>query len=111
MAMMFPNFIWFAVPAVNDVLREKSVTPFVDMIASVFQVVMIVALCIIINEYRQKPMKKGLFRGIVILLALYYIGWCLYYAGIYIVFNVKKKCNCAIISDCIYAMSCSVWHY
>ena len=52
------------------------------MIASVFQVVMIVALCIIINKYRQKPMKKVVFRGIVILLALYYIGWCLYYAGI-----------------------------
>ena len=66
--MMLPNFIWFAVPAVNDVLREKSVTPFVDMIASVFQVVMIVALCIIINKYRQKPMKKvipfALFAGI-----------------------------------------------
>ncbi len=27
------------------------------------------------NKYCQKPMKKVLFRGIVILLVLYYIGW------------------------------------
>ena len=81
LAIMLPNFIWFAVPAVNDVLRNKSVTPLVDMIASVFQAVMVVALCVIVNKYCQKPMKKVLFRGIVILLVLYYIGWCLYYAG------------------------------
>lgn len=59
LAIMLPNFIWFAVPAVNDVLRNKSVTPLVDMIASVFQAVMVVALCVIVNKYCQKPMKKG----------------------------------------------------
>lgn len=58
LAIMLPNFIWFAVPAVNDVLRNKSVTPLVDMIASVFQAVMVVALCVIVNKYCQKPMKK-----------------------------------------------------
>ncbi len=120
MAMMLPNFIWFAVPAVNDVLREKSVTPFVDMIASVFQVVMIVALCIIINKYRQKPMKKVVFRGIVILLVLYYIGWCLYYAGIinpavildlslapclaFILFSMSRKNAIALLSAIIFTL-------
>jgi hypothetical protein len=28
--VMLPNFIWFAVPAPNDVLRAESVTPITD---------------------------------------------------------------------------------
>ena len=28
--IMIPNFIWFAVPVVNDVLRVESVTPVAD---------------------------------------------------------------------------------
>lgn len=90
------------------------------MIASVFQVVMIVALCIIINKYRQKPMKKVVFRGIVILLALYYIGWCLYYAGIinpavildlslapclaFILFSMSRKNAIALLSAIIFTL-------
>lgn len=33
--IMIPNFIWFTVPAPNDILREESVTVVVDMIAVV----------------------------------------------------------------------------
>ena len=36
--VMLPNFIWFAVPAPNDILRTESVTPVVDVIASAFAV-------------------------------------------------------------------------
>ncbi len=123
LAIMLPNFIWFAVPAVNDVLRNKSVTPLVDMIASVFQVVMVVALCVIVNKYCQKPMKKVLFRGIVILLVLYYIGWCLYYAGninpavildlsiapclAFLLFSISRKNVVALLSASIF-MLCHV---
>lgn len=81
LAVMLPNFVWFAVPAANDVLRNGSVTPHVDMIASVFQIVMVAALCIVINKHRRKPMAKAALRGIVILIVLYYLGWLLYYAG------------------------------
>ena len=120
LVIMLPNFIWFAVPAVNDVLRNKSVTPLVDMIASVFQVVMVAALCIIVNEDSQKPMKKVLFSGIVILLVLYYIGWCLYYAGIinpavildlsitpclaFILFSMSRKNAIALLSAIIFTL-------
>lgn len=118
--IMFPNFIWFAIPATNDVLRNKSITPVVDMVASVFQVIMVVALCIIINKNRYKPMKKVLFRGIVILLALYYIGWYLYYAGIinqvvildlsiapclvFILFSISRKNVVALLSASIFML-------
>ena len=30
--VMAPSFIWFAVPAPNDILRAESVTPVVDII-------------------------------------------------------------------------------
>ena len=40
--IMIPNFIWFAVPAPNDVLRTESVTEVIDTIASVCQVLMVI---------------------------------------------------------------------
>ncbi len=51
--VMFPDFIWFAVPAPNDVLRSNSVTPIIDAIGSICQVLFIAALCIIINKERK----------------------------------------------------------
>ena len=33
--IMIPNFIWFAVPAANDILRGESITKTVDVIASI----------------------------------------------------------------------------
>lgn len=48
--IMIPNFIWFAVPAPNDVLRVDSVTKVLDTVASVCQVLMIVLLCVLKNN-------------------------------------------------------------
>ncbi|MCM1102579.1 MAG: hypothetical protein NC409_00620 [Clostridium sp.] len=81
LGVMLPNLIWFAVPAVNDVLRRESVTPVVDQIGSVFQVTMIASLCIIVNQNCRKPMKKVWSGGIAALVVLYYAGWCFYYSG------------------------------
>lgn len=39
--IMILNFIWFAIPAPNDVLRAESVTEVIDIIASVCQVLML----------------------------------------------------------------------
>ena len=41
LVIMLPNFIWFAVPAPNDILRVESVTKVADAIGSVCQVVRI----------------------------------------------------------------------
>ena len=48
--MMLPNFVWFAVPAPNDILRQESVTPVVDGIASVCQVLLAATLCAVVNQ-------------------------------------------------------------
>ena len=38
--IMIPNFIWFAVPAPNDILRADSITKAVDTAGSACQVLM-----------------------------------------------------------------------
>lgn len=123
--IMIPNFIWFAVPARNDVLRNQSVTPVADMIASVFQVMMVAALCMIINKLCQKPMKKILFAGIVMLTILYLVSWGAYYAGIthsivildlciapclaLILFSIARKNAIALIAAGVF-MLCHAWY-
>ena len=47
MLIMIPNFIWFMVKAPNDILRIESITPTIDLIASIFQIIMIIiGLCL-----------------------------------------------------------------
>jgi hypothetical protein len=80
--IMFPNFIWFAVPAPNDVLRMDSTTPIIDTIASVCQVLMVACLCFIINKDRNKLRFSPWVIAATICVPVYYIGWALYYTGI-----------------------------
>lgn len=42
--IMVPNFIWFVVPAPNDIFRGESITETVDAIASICQVLMVMSL-------------------------------------------------------------------
>ena len=80
--VMLPNFIWFAVPTPNDVLRTESVTPVVDTIASVCQVMTVACLCFVINQERNKLRFSPLVIAAVACVVIYYIGWALYYSGI-----------------------------
>jgi len=80
--VMIPNFIWFAVPAPNDILRTESVTPVVDVIASVCQVLTIACLCFLINKERGKLRFSPLVIAAAACIVIYYLGWILYYIGI-----------------------------
>lgn len=80
--VMLPNFIWYAVPAPNDILRNESVTAAVDIIGSIFQVLFIASLCILINKERNKLHFSPLMIFSIICIALYFAGWALYYNGI-----------------------------
>ena len=79
--IMIPNFIWFAIPAPNDILRAKSITETVDTVASVCQILMIVAICII----RNRESKKLCISPFIIMAAacylLYVASWIAYYSG------------------------------
>ena len=80
--VMLPNFIWFAVPAPNDVLRMESVTPMVDAVASVCQVLTVTCLCFVIHKERGKLRFSPLVIATMVCVMVYYIGWLLYYTGI-----------------------------
>ncbi len=125
LAIMLPNLIWFAVPAIHDVLRNESITPLADRIASVFQIVMVASLCIIIHKERQKLVKKAFLTGICALILLYYAGWCFYYTGCvapavildlciapclaFIIFSISRKNGIAFLAACGF-MLCHVFY-
>lgn len=78
--IMIPNIFWFLVPAKNDYLRIESVTPVIDLIGSIFQVIFIAALCFI------NPKKKSKNGTLLIAswccIIFYLIVWIFYYIGI-----------------------------
>ena len=75
--VMIPNFIWFAIPAPNDILRTETV----DTVASVCQILMIVAICI----FRNRESKKLCITPHIIMVAICYLlyvaSWIAYYNG------------------------------
>ena len=79
--IMLPNFFWFAVPAPNDVLRQGSVTPVLDGIASVCQALLAAALCAIANRTRESLRFTPLIAASLCCGGLYAAGWGFYYAG------------------------------
>lgn len=79
--IMLPNFIWFAVPAPNDILRAESVTETVDLIGSVCQVIMVAALCVLVNKDQPKFKLTPLIIGVIVCVAGYIAGWIFYYCG------------------------------
>ena len=80
--LMLPNFIWFSFPAPHDILRKESLTPIVDAVGSVFQVLTIACLCFVSNNERKKLRFSPLVVLTIVCVLTYYIGWILYYSGI-----------------------------
>ncbi len=79
--IMIPNFIWFGIPAPDDILRIKSATETVDMIGSVFQVLMVISLCAVVNKDRTELKVSGILIGCGVCILLYYLCWFCYYMG------------------------------
>ena len=80
--IMIPNFIWFAVPAPNDILRTDSITQILDTVASVCQVLMIVLLCILKNKDQEKIKFSRWIIAVIICCLLYFTSWGFYYGGV-----------------------------
>ena len=80
--IMIPNFVWFVVPAPNDILRGQSITKTVDVIASICQVLMVISLCIFINQDRKKISITRFIIATIICCLLYFICWIFYYVGV-----------------------------
>lgn len=78
--VMLPNFVWFAVPAPNDILHGTSLTPVADALGMVFQVLLAGALCLL-RTRKHLRCSAQIFLAVGFL-ALYYTGWVLYYSAI-----------------------------
>ena len=81
LVIMLPNFIWMAIPAPNDILRVTSITPIIDTIGSIFQVIFILLMCILIRKDRAKIKFSKIIIGMIISVICYFIGWIFYYCG------------------------------
>ena len=79
--VMIPNFIWFAIPAPNDILRAKSITETVDTVASVCQILMIVSICIFRNRESKKLCISPFVIMVTVCYLLYVASWIAYYNG------------------------------
>lgn len=79
--VMIPNFIWFAVPAPNDILRADSTTEVFDTIGSISQVLMVAVLCVLIKRERKKIGFTPLIFSVIGCCFLYFASWVLYYNG------------------------------
>ena len=79
--VMIPNFIWFAIPAPNDILRAESITEMVDTAASVCQILMIVSICIFRNRESKKLCISPFVIMVTVCYLLYVASWIAYYNG------------------------------
>lgn len=79
--IMIPTAIWSAVPAPNDILRTPSATPRIDAIGSVFQVLMIAAVCLVRNRERAPFRATPLVVCTELCCLLYGASWAAYYCG------------------------------
>ncbi|MDO4554398.1 MAG: hypothetical protein Q4B70_04545 [Lachnospiraceae bacterium] len=125
--IMIPNLIWFAVPAGNDILRNDSITPEIDFVASIFQVIMVAALCLIKNEAYHKCKNQKWMINMVATIVIYFLGWCLYYGQItnapvililcvapcatFLIYSFGKKNGVAFVSAAIFMICHLIYGY
>ncbi len=81
--VLLPTFVWMAFPVPDDLLRIESCTPVWDTVGSVFQTVMMAALCLLRNRQASSRCSVPLRWSIVAMLLLYWLAWFLYYAGFF----------------------------
>ena len=80
--IMIPNFFWFIFPPREDILRTDSATKTIDVIGSVFQVLMIATLCTLKNKESKKIRLTPCIIITAVCYLLYITGWIFYYCGI-----------------------------
>ncbi len=82
LVIMLPNFIWFAHPAPNDLLRGESVTGTLDAIASVCQVLLVTSLCMVVRRVQKELRLTPLLAVCMLCCLLYGACWLAYYQGL-----------------------------
>ena len=108
--IMLPNFLWFALPAPVDVLRQPSATPRLDQAASVVQVLLVAALCLVKNRRAQSIFKRpGTATGILLLYLGYLLAWVCYYQGVLHPLLLLAMCVLPCLALLLYATARKNW--
>lgn len=102
--IMVPNLYWFAVPAPQDVLRSPSVTETLDTAASVFQALMVAALCLIRAIPGPRLRLTPLIGATLAALVLYLAAWISYYGGATTPLVLLTLCIAPCLSFLFYAI-------
>lgn len=102
--IMLPNLYWFAVPAPQDILRTPSVTGALDTAASVFQALMVAALCLIRAVPGPRLHLTPLIGAALVALVLYLAAWICYYAGFATLLVLLTLCVAPCLSFLFYAI-------
>ena len=105
LVIMLPNIIWFLTPTPVDILRNPSVTPTVDTVASVLQVIMVAAICVLQNSTCGKPMGRGWRGGIAAAVLFYFAGWGLYYAGVTSTLVIMDLCVVPCVAFLLFSLA------
>ena len=92
LAVMAPNFVWFALPPPNDIFRAASVTPLLDGAEQALRVVMAAAMCGVVNTARDGFGRPGPAAGAGLCVLLYF---CVYkiLRPVYRCITVVQFCN------------------
>ena len=104
--IMLPNIVWSVLPVSNDVLRKVSATPLLDAAGHILQVLMVAALCAVVNRLREQPIRRGYRVGTAVCVVLYFTGWVAYYAGIANAVVILDLCLAPCGAFLLFALGC-----
>ena len=102
--ILLPNIIWGFVPAKNDILRAESKTEILDIFATVFQVMLIAALCILQNKNAEKLRLSAFTSICAAFCVLYCICWILYYCAVVHITVIIGLCVFPCMSFAFFAL-------
>lgn len=77
--LMIPTVLWILFPPLKDPLRAESVTPVVDIIGIIFQVLTVATLCFVQWNRRAYYYRIWAMAATILCILLYSPGWILYY--------------------------------
>ena len=102
--IMLPNILLFIFPTQNDILRNESITPIIDVFASIFQVIMIGCLCFV----NKKQAKKYDLLSLICV-AMYFLCWGFYYCNIVNSIVILGLCLFPCLSFIFYEIRIKNW--
>lgn len=103
--IMLPNIIWALSDLPDDILKRETLTPSLDNVMTISQVIMILALCFIRNkETKNLSMMNSLPAISIAMCMFYYSSWIFYFCGSADSFILMSLCVAPCIALILYCL-------